>query len=233
MKQDQPNLPKHVGIILDGNRRWARANGQPILEGHRAGYQNLRKITRYMFFEKGIKLVSAFVFSTENWSRSAEEVEYLMNLLLGAFKKSLKEFKEENIRIVVLGRRDRLSPKIIKVIEQAEAETENNSAGTIAFCFNYGGQAEIVDAAKALLEQKTDPAKLTPESFADHLYHPDVPPVDLLIRTSGEQRTSGFMLWRAAYAELYFTDKHWPDFSPADVDAALADFAKRQRRYGR
>jgi len=232
MNADSQNLPNHVGIILDGNRRWARANGKPILEGHRAGYQNLRKITRYMFFEKGIKLVSAFVFSTENWSRTAEEVDYLMNLLLSAFKKYLKEFNEENIRVVVLGSREKLSPKIIEAIEQAEEGTKSNTAGTIALCFNYGGQLEIVDAARHLLEQKADPKTLTPEIFAQHLYHPEIPPVDLLIRTSGEQRTSGFMLWRSAYAELYFTPKHWPDFSTADVDAALDDFAKRQRRYG-
>ncbi len=231
MAAPKSNLPRHVGIIMDGNRRWARAKGLKTFEGHLRGYENLRTLSRYIIEEKGVAYLSVFAFSTENWQRTQAEVGYLMKLLVKAFGEYLEDFKKNDGRIVVLGSRQRLSPAVLKAVERAEAETEHGSAGTLAICFNYGGQAEIVDAAQRLLEGP--PAEpLSPEAFAEYLYHPDVPPVDLLIRTSGEQRTSGFMLWRAAYAELYFSDKHWPAFTKTDVDAALTEYAARQRRFG-
>lgn len=226
------NVPTHVGIIMDGNRRWARSRGLPSLQGHLKGYRNVRSISRYLFKDKGVKYLSVFAFSTENWSRSKKEVGYLMRLIRRALDEFLEECQEENIRLVVLGRRHKLEPAVLEAIERAESTTQGNDFATLAICLDYGGQQEIVQAAKQLLTKKTTADELTAETFAAQLYHPEVPAIDLLIRTSGEQRLSGFMLWRAAYAELYFTPKHWPAFSKADVDAALDDFGRRQRRYG-
>ncbi len=231
MTELESNLPKHVGIILDGNRRWAKAQGLPTLEGHLKGYNNLRELSEYIVSDLKIPYLTAYVFSTENWSRTEEEVGYLMKLLLRAFGEYLEDFKQNNGRIVVLGSRDKLSPAIVKAIDKAESETKNNTGGTLALCFNYGGQAEIVDAAQKLID-KPPKAKLTTEEFAQNLYHPEVPPLDLVIRTSGEQRLSGFMLYRAAYAEFYFAQKHWPEFTRADIDAALLEYANRKRRFG-
>lgn len=217
---------------MDGNRRWAKAHGLSANEGHLRGYKILRELSRYALLEKKIPFVSAFVFSTENWKRAQDEVGFLMNLATRALDEYLSDFHKDNIRILVLGRREGLSPKVLKALEQAEATTKNNSAGTLALCFNYGGQQEIVDAAKQLLEQKTDPLSLDIDKFSAALYHPEVPAVDLVIRTSGEERLSGFMLWRASYAEFYFIEKHWPEFTTADIDDALKEYARRQRRYG-
>ncbi len=224
--------PQHIGVILDGNRRWARARGLKPMEGHMAGYRNFYELSRYTFLEKKIPYLSAFVFSTENWKRTEEEVGFLMRLVTRAISEYLDDFHRDNIKILILGSRDKLSKPVLKAIENAEEKTKDNTGGTLALCFNYGGQQEIVDAAKSLVEQNVDPAGLDIDSFAQALYKPEVPPVDLMIRTSGEQRLSGFMLWRVAYAELLFVDKHWPDFTRQDIDAALDEFASRQRRYG-
>lgn len=217
---------------MDGNRRWAKDHGLSANEGHLRGYKILRELSRYALLEKKIPFVSAFVFSTENWKRAEGEVGFLMNLATRALDEYLNDFHKDNIRILVLGRREGLSPKVLKALEQAEKTTKDNTAGTLALCFNYGGQQEIVDATKELLEQKADPSSLDIDKFASVLYHPEVPAVDLVIRTSGEERLSGFMLWRASYAEFYFIDKHWPEFTKTDVDAALNEYARRQRRYG-
>jgi len=217
---------------MDGNRRWARERGLKPTEGHSQGYKILKDLSLYLLIEKKASFVSAFVFSTENWKRAEEEVGFLMALVPKALKEFLNEFHEKNIRVVFLGRRDGLSQKVLKSLETAESRTAGNSGGTLALCFNYGGQAEIVDATKKLIEQKANAANLNEEEFAAALYHPEVPPLDLIVRTSGEERLSGFMLWRAAYSELIFIDKHWPDFSRQDIDSALAEFDKRQRRYG-
>lgn len=229
----QTVLPQHVGIILDGNRRWAKAQGLTSLQGHLKGYRNFHDVALYLLKTKKVPYVSAYVFSTENWSRTKSEVNYLMKLVLRALKEFLKEFHEEGIRIVVLGSREKLSKSVIKAIDKAESDTHNNNQGTLALCFNYGGQGELVEAAKAIINAELPAESVTPSVLADHLYHPEVPPLDLIIRTSGEQRLSGFMLWRAAYAELYFVDKHWPDFGLADTDEALADYSQRQRRFGK
>ena len=231
LKSSVAQTPRHVGIILDGNRRWAKSRGLPALEGHVRGYHNLRLISRHLFGNRNVKWVSAYVFSTENWRRSKREVSYLMRLVGQALHEYLDEFHGDNIRIVVLGRRDGLPGPVLAAIEKAENTTADNRSGTLALCFNYGGQREISDAATAWASNK--PAELTAETFYQYLYHPEVPPLDLIIRTSGEQRLSGFMLFRAAYAELYFTDVLWPDFAPATLDTALAEFARRTRRFGR
>ncbi len=226
----EAEVPNHLGVILDGNRRWAKAHKVPLLEGHRQGYLTLKEITKAAF-NRGVSVVSAYVFSTENWNRTPKEVKYLMNLALQVMTEEIDELHREGIKIVWVGTAERLSNKLQKAIRAAVELTKNNSRGTLALCFNYGGHQEIVDAANTLLRQGTA-QELTEATFAQALYAPEIPPIDLLIRTSGEQRLSGYMLWRAAYAELYFSDKYWPDFSEADLDAALQDYAGRQRRFG-
>jgi undecaprenyl diphosphate synthase len=225
-------VPQHLGLILDGNRRWAKENGLPTLEGHKQGADVFKEISRKAF-ERGVKYVSAYVFSNENWTRTEEEVGYLMKLVIRVVKNYLDEVHQNGIKIVILGRRDGLRKDVLKAIEQAEAKTANNIKGTIALCFNYGGQEEIVDAVKALIEKKTPADEIDAAKIAGAVYRPEIPPVDFMIRTSGEERTSGFMLYRAAYAELYFTGKYWPDFTEADLDSALAEYSRRQRRFGK
>lgn len=221
-------LPTHLGLILDGNRRWAREQGLPTFEGHRRGYDNLKEITKAAI-NSGVAFVSAFIFSTENWNRTADEVKYLMGLAYNVVTKDIEELNKENIRVLWLGSRDRLSQKLIDAIEKAQELTKSNTRGTLALCFNYGGQQEIADAASQLAESGQ---VITTESLQKALYQPDVPNIDFIIRTSGEQRISNYMLWRSAYAELYFAAKHWPAFTTDDLKEALAEFAARQRRFG-
>ncbi len=225
------NVPRHVGIILDGNRRWAKQAGLPTVEGHRRGSDIFGDIAKHLF-NVGVSYVSAFVFSTENWKRTEEEVSFLMRLVIKYTEDRLNEFSDAGIRIVILGSRDRLSDKVKNAIDRVEAETQNNTKGTLALCFNYGGHEEIASAVRQLIKQNVAAADVTPERIEQALYYPEVPPVDLVIRTSGEQRLSGFMLYRAAYAELLFIEKHWPAITTDDIDKALAAYANRQRRYG-
>lgn len=222
------SIPQHVGLILDGNRRWATQQGLPTLEGHRRGSTVFKDIA-FHAFERGVNTVSAYVFSHENWERTEEEVGYLMQLVLKAVEQYLDEFQERGIKLVILGRRDGLRRKVIDAIKRAEDKTRNNTNGTLALCFNYGGRQEITDAAQAVVDAGQ---ALTPDTISSALYQPDIADLDLVIRTSGEQRLSGFMLWRAAYAELYFSDKMWPAFTPADFDEALRVYADRERRFG-
>lgn len=231
MTQNNPaHIPTHVGLILDGNRRWAKSKGLPKLEGHRNGYENLKTIAKKAI-DRGVGYVTAYVFSTENWNRTKGEVKYLMDLALKLFNTDMAELNEEDIRVRVAGGRERLSPKLINAINNTEALTKNNKRGTIILCFNYGGQQEIAESVNKLLKRGVK--NITPADISDNLYAPEVPPVDLIIRTSGEQRLSNFMLWRAAYSELIFVKKHWPDFNETDLDAALAEYATRQRRFGK
>lgn len=226
------SLPRHIGIIPDGNRRWAKANGLPSIEGHRRGVETFREIC-LAALDRGVEYLTYFAFSTENWQRAADEVKYLMDLFVTLAIKEGAELDRRGVRLKVLGRRDGLSDKLLKALDEAEARTATNTKGTLALCLNYGGEQELADAAAAIVREGTKPEDVTPELLASHLYAPELPPVDLVIRTSGEQRLSGFMLWRAAYAEFYFVEQHWPEFKTADLDAALADYANRQRRYGR
>lgn len=224
-------IPNHVGLILDGNRRWAQAKGLPTLEGHRRGAETFRDVA-LAAFDRGVQYVSAYVFSAENWQRTEEEVGYLMNLLVKAVAKHLQTFNQAGIKIVMLGRQEGLHASVLKAIQKAEQQTRDNTRGTLALCFNYGGKQELVDAYKTVCAQGLDLHEVTAETITSALYHPEVPDIDLLVRTSGEHRTSGFMLWRSEYAELYFTDVLWPDFDKAELDKAFADYARRQRRFG-
>jgi undecaprenyl diphosphate synthase len=183
-------------------------------------------------FKRGVRYLSAFVFSTENWSRTEEEVGYLMSLVMKATEKYLDTFHEAGIKVIVVGRRDNLDDKVLKSIERTEARTKGNTRGTLVLCFSYGGQDELVDAVRHIIKAGIPAEAVTPETLETALYAPEVPPVDLIIRTSGEHRLSGFMLYRAAYAELYFINKYWPDFTTQDLDEALAEYAQRERRYG-
>lgn len=225
---DSSSLPGHVGIILDGNRRWAKQQGLPTLEGHRRGAEVFKEIASHAF-NKGVSSVSAYIFSTENWQRTEEEVGYLMQLVTKAVDQYLDEFHERGIRIVILGRREGLRKKVLESIARTEEKTKNNTAGTLALCFNYGGREEIADAANKLVAEGKE---ITAENIGKAIYQPDLPDMDLVIRTSGEHRLSGYMLWRAAYSELYFTPTMWPAFTTTDFDAALDDYAGRQRRFG-
>lgn len=228
---DTTVLPTHVGIVLDGNRRWAKENGLATLKGHRKGMDVLKDVSLHAF-ERGVKYLSAYIFSTENWQRAEEEVNYLMELTVRAVEKYLDEYHERGIKIIILGRRDGIRDNVLGAITRAEEKTRENAGGTLALCFNYGGKEEIVDAVKQIVSSGLGADEITSDVIADNLYSPEVPDVDLLIRTSGEVRTSGFMLYRAAYAELRFVDTLWPQFTVNDFNDALDDFTKRERRYG-
>lgn len=224
-------IPNHLGLILDGNRRWAKNNNMPTLQGHKQGFDNLKDISQAAI-DRGISFVSAYIFSTENWNRTKQEVKYLMDLAYKMLVRDVAELNRKNIKVVWLGSKDRLSKKILKAIYDAEEKTKNNTKGTLALCFNYGGITEIVDATKNIIAAGYKPESVTEELLENALYQPTVPKVDMIIRTSGEQRTSGFMLYRAAYAEVFFIKKYWPDFTVKDLDLALVDFSKRKRRFG-
>jgi undecaprenyl diphosphate synthase len=225
---DIADLPTHVGIILDGNRRWAKQQGLPTLEGHRRGAEVLKDIAKHAF-ARGIKHISAYIFSTENWRRTEEEVGYLMDLAVKTFGRYLDEFSENGVKVIILGRRDGLRAKVLESIKRTEEATKNNSNGTLALCFNYSGRDEILDATQKLIEANQP---IDEEALEKALYYPELPELDLIIRTSGEQRLSGFMLWRAAYSEFYFTPVMWPAFTVNDFNKALSDYAKRKRRFG-
>ena len=232
MSEQTINLPKHVGYIVDGNRRWAKKHGLPAYEGHLAGYNAIQDVARATF-DSGVEYMSAYIFSTENWKRSENEVKALMGLVLKLFTSDLHIFNEENIRLRVLGSKDRVNERIRKAIVEAEEATKNNTRGTLALCFNYGGQLEIADAVKKFIQAGGDASSITVEDIASNLYAPDIPPVDLIIRTSGEQRLSNFMLYRAAYSELMFVPKPWPDITKEDVKKALHEYSSRGRRFGK
>lgn len=223
---------RHLGIIMDGNRRWAKQRGLPTLEGHRRGYSRLKQVGDWCL-DRGVEVLTVFAFSTENWNRSKKEVNYLMRLLELGLSRDLDEMHRKNIRIAVIGRVAGLPSRLQKRIAAAVEKTKHNTKGTLQLAINYGGRAEIVDAVKKLVREARSASKITEASIAEKMYTAHQPDPDLIIRTSGEQRTSGFLAWQGVYSELYFTNKHWPDFSERDLDAALLEFKHRQRRFGR
>ena len=228
-------IPYHVGIILDGNGRWATERGLKRSEGHKAGFETLKILSKHVF-TRGVKVLSVFAFSTENFNRTKDEVDYLMNLFLKGFKSSIKEFNKNNIKVVFSGRKELLSDKVYKSMKSLEKETLNNTGGVLNICLNYGGQSEIVDTTKKLindvLDGKLKTEDITPEIFMKNLYN-DLPPIDFLIRTSGEIRVSNFMLFSLAYAEMYFPLTYFPDFKEEEFDKALEEYTKRDRRFGK
>lgn len=229
---DEAAVPRHLGFIVDGNRRWAKEHGLPIYEGHKAGYRNMEKILEAAL-ERGVECVSVYAFSSENWNRSADEVRQLMKLFLWIFKHELGNLKHHGVRVHVLGNKLRIGKALLKAVHQAEDETKDNTRGTLLFCLDYGGQQEIVEAMKQLIEAGTPASEITAERISGQLQSNGVPPVDLIIRTSGEQRLSNFMLWQAAYSEFMFTPTKWPDFSVEELDEMLDAYAQRHRRFGK
>ena len=227
-------VPNHVGILVDGNGRWATQKGKKRSEGHLAGSKNLDNLCQCIF-DKGVKILSLYVFSTENFKRSDEEVNYLMDLFIKKFKNDFKIFNKKDIKIVFSGRREPLRQEILDIIDDITYKTKDNKSGILNFCLNYGSHAEIIDAVKKInkdiINNKLVIDELNDDIFKNYLYN-NLPDVDLLIRTGGEVRLSNFMLWQCAYAELYFTDILFPDFNEAELEKALDSYSKRDRRYG-
>ncbi len=223
--------PKHVGYIVDGNRRWAKKHGLPAYEGHLAGYNALKDIV-INTFDNGAEYVSAYVFSTENWKRSTGEVRKLMGLVIKALNADLPIFHTNEIRVKIIGSTDGVHEKILKAIEKAETDTAHYEGKTFLVCFNYGGQLEITDAVKKIVQSGVAADEIDEELIANNLYAPEAPALDLVVRTGGDQRLSNFMLWRAAYSEFIFLDKAWPDMTNDDVTAIMEEYKKRQRRFG-
>ncbi len=230
----EQKMPNHVAIIMDGNGRWAQKRGLKRTKGHQKGAEVLKKISEYVY-DKKIKVLSVFAFSTENWKRDKEEVDYLMDLFLKAFKDNFDAVKKKGVKVVFSGLKDKLSDKVVKAMEKMSEETKNNNNGVFNICLNYGGQDEIVNASKKISEDVLNGNlsidDINKDSFGKYLFN-DLPPIDLLIRTSGEYRISNFMLWQMAYAELYFTDVLWPDFDEKQMDKAIEVFNNRDRRFG-
>lgn len=223
-------VPLHIAVIMDGNGRWAEAKGVKRISGHKAGAEALDRVIHFCG-DAGIKFLTVYAFSTENWRRSEEEVSGLMGLLSYYIKLKRKDLKEHSIRFRVIGRRSDLSKALQREIADLEAFTADGKF-TLAVALSYGGRDEIVRAAQKAIASGMDPAELDESKFASFLDTADIPDPDLIIRTSGELRISNFLLWQAAYAEFYFTDTLWPDFDRVEFDAALAAFAKRERRMG-
>ena len=228
-------VPHHVAIIMDGNGRWASARGLPRAEGHRRGVEAIRRTIRAAG-ELGIKVITIFSFSAENWSRPATEITELMGLLRRFIRNDLAELHKSNVRVRIIGEREGLDPDIGRLLTEAEELTRNNTALTLVVAFNYGARQEIARAARAIAEQvasgKLKPADVTMDTIGGLLDAPDLPDPDLIIRTSGEQRLSNFLLWQSAYSDLVFVPTFWPDFDRATLEAAIAEFRQRERRFG-
>jgi undecaprenyl diphosphate synthase len=234
-KRDETASPRHVAIIMDGNRRWAKARALPRALGHREGVRAVREIVRAAG-DLGIKVLTLYSFSSENWNRPPEEVEYLMSLLRWYLREDLAELHENGVRIRVIGSRTKVAPDIVDMISEAEALTKSNDKLLLVIAFNYGGQDEIVKATRGIAEDvaagKLKPGDITKETIAERLETSGVPDPDLIIRTSGEKRLSNFLIWQSAYAEFIFVETFWPDFTKKDLEEAIAEYGRRERRYG-
>ena len=229
-------VPTHVGIIMDGNRRWAKERGLIPQMGHKEGAENLKKVARACD-ELGIKYLTVFAFSTENWKRSKEEVDYLMNLLLAQARAFTKDANKRNYRLQLAGDINGLSKELQEEIRRIENETKDNEGLTINIAINYGGRPEIVASAKQIakevLEQKLSIDDITDELLSSHMWLKNSPDPDLIIRTGGEMRLSGFLLWQSAYSEFYFTNAYWPDFDKNELEKAVEEFRNRKRNFGK
>lgn len=232
---DRADTPRHVAIIMDGNGRWAAARGLPRAEGHRRGVEALRKVVRASH-ELGISYLTIFSFSSENWSRPASEIGDLFGLLRRFIRNDLATLHRDGVRVRIIGERAGLESDICALLSEAEDLTRNNSKLTLVVAFNYGSRQEIANAAQRLAREvadgKRDPATITADVLGGYLDAPDIPDPDLIIRTSGEQRLSNFLMWQAAYSELVFVPIHWPDFDKVALEGAIAEYATRERRFG-
>jgi undecaprenyl diphosphate synthase len=231
MKKNKIKTPEHIGLIMDGNRRWAKERNLPTFEGHRKGYERIRE-TPGWFFKRGVKVVSLWGFSTENWNRSRDEVNYLMKLIKIAFEENIDDFNKKGYRLLVSGRIDELPGDLPELCYEAMNRTKTNTDGTINLCFNYGGRPEIIDAVKKMIKNKVTVDQVHEGMVRKYLYNGGLPDPDMVVRTSGEQRTSGFLLWESAYSEFFFMQKYWPDFEERDVNIILEEYSRRNRRFG-
>jgi len=230
-ERELPDVARSVAIVMDGSGRWARKRGLPISAGHRAGTRALRKVVE-AGIDLGIESLTVYAFSTENWSRPREEVDTLMEIFAETIDREFPDLVRQGVRVRFLGRRDRAPESLRRKIAGLERQTAENDRLNLWIAFDYGGRAEIVEAARRLAESGIDPLEIDENTFAANLYAPELPDPDLLIRTSGELRLSNFLLWQAAYAELVFVETLWPDFGPKDLQHALSDYASRRRRFG-
>lgn len=231
IKIDNQNIPRHIGVIMDGNGRWAKKRGMPRNVGHRSGAQTLKKITIFCD-EIGVKALTVYAFSTENWKRPQSEIDHLMSLLKEYLSNAEQELGGRNVVIKIIGDLAPFSEEMRALIMKTERLTENNSGLTLNIALNYGGRGEIVNAVKEIIKSGTAFDKVDEDLIEKHLYTKDNPPVDLIIRPSGEMRLSNFMLWQSAYAELWFSNVLWPDFTKSHMTQAIIDYQKRNRRYG-
>lgn len=235
MQECQSKMPEHIGIIMDGNRRWAKSQGKPAGFGHKQGAKTLENIVRYAN-KIGLKYITVFAFSTENWKRTEEEVNGLMMLLQNYLDDYSKRADTENIRVKVIGDITVLSEGMKKSINKCIERTKDNTGITFTIALNYGGRDEIVKATKKIAEEvkqgKLDISKIDEKVIEEHLYTSNHPDLDLIIRTSGEIRLSGFLMWKSTYSELYFIEKNWPDFTEEDLDIAIKEYNKRNRKFG-
>lgn len=226
-------IPFHLGIIIDGNRRWAKKKGLPFFEGHRKGLDNVQKIGDYCK-KKGIKILTLYTFSTENWKRSKKEVNYLMRLLKESLnKKNLQELHGKKIKLQIIGQKERLPKFLQERIKEAEQLTKNNKERILNLAISYGGRPEIIQAVKNIIKKKIPANKITEDLINKNLWTAGLPYPDLIIRTGGVQRLSNFLTWQSAYSEFYFTKKSWPEFTKEDLNKALLDFSHRERRFGK
>ncbi|MDR2460053.1 MAG: isoprenyl transferase [Deltaproteobacteria bacterium] len=234
--ENTPKIPQHIAIIMDGNGRWAEAKGLNRTEGHKAGAKPVRDILKACHKLK-VKYLTLYTFSTENWFRPQDEIKSLFSLLIQYLDSETAELMRQGVRLMAIGDLERLPPESLSALKETMKETSSNSSITLSLALSYGSRAEIVYAAKKLMEKVAkgvlDPSSLSQELFASHLWSSPLPDVDLLIRTGGDKRISNFLLWQLAYAELYFTDILWPDFGPRDLEIAINDFQSRKRRFGR
>lgn len=226
------NIPRHVAIIMDGNRRWADARGVDVSEGHYAGFENLRRVVGHLS-NRGVEHLTVYAFSTENWDRPQSEVNGILDLAIAVIAREAKQLHQNGIRITHLGRVDRLSPKLREELERAVEMTAGNSGLILGIAFDYGGRAEIVHAVKQLIRHGVADSEIDEKKFSEYLYTSNMPDVDLLIRTGGDLRISNFLLWQTAYSEFYSSETWWPDFDAEHVDSALEAFGARQRRFGK
>ncbi|HEY8830211.1 MAG TPA: polyprenyl diphosphate synthase [Candidatus Limnocylindria bacterium] len=225
-------VPRHIAIVMDGNRRWARGRHLPVIAGHRQGVETIRRTVRAAR-DRGVEFVTLYSFSTENWKRDPDEVGGLMKLLEETIRRETPTLVQDGVRLRIIGRLQELSEGVRRAIDEAARATDAGKNGTMTIAFNYGGRAEIVDAVKQLVRDAVPVDGVDEAAIASRLYAPEHPDPDLLIRTGGELRVSNFLLWEVAYAEMWATDVLWPDFAVEHLDQALASYARRERRYGR
>ena len=224
-------VPSHVAIIMDGNGRWAQARGLDRLEGHEAGTENIRRILRHAA-QRGVKHLTIWAFSTENWRRPEDEVSGLMDILGRALISETEELHRQGAQLRHIGDLTALAPQLQEAVKETIRLTSSNDRIVLTIAFNYGGRQELIQAAKRMIIEGVDPGSITEETFANYLYMPELPEPDLIIRTSGEYRLSNFLLWQGAYSELFFSPQYWPDFSEDDFDEALTSYTHRERRFG-